>query len=137
MSAYMRDWIGPLVKRELVTASEGKTLAAKTSNSHVESGRLIVHLNEGKSIQINEVSLFLTAFAPPNHWQFISHSPEYLLWVSDSFTRIRAVFTKKATESFQRKYKRPFSKGTLGAVVGITEYSLVCFSPEYSFSLAC
>ena len=66
MSAYMRDWIGPLVEKELVTASEGKNLVAKTSNSHVESGRLTVHLTEGKCIQINEVSLVVVAFAPSN-----------------------------------------------------------------------
>lgn len=67
MSAYMRDWISPLVERELVTASEGKSQVAKTSDSHVESGRLIVRLTEGKSIQINEVRLILTDFASSDH----------------------------------------------------------------------
>ena len=57
MSAYMRDWIGPLVERELGIASEGLVLAARSPNSYLESGTLIVHLTEGKSLQINEVSL--------------------------------------------------------------------------------
>jgi hypothetical protein len=117
MSARMRNWIGPLVER---------VLAAKSPNSDAESDKLILHLTEDNSIQINEVRHSLLFYQGLSDCkQFISHFPECAVWVSDSFTRLRAVFTKKATDAFQKKYKRPFRKGTLGAVIGITDYFLV------------
>jgi hypothetical protein len=59
MSALMRDWIGPVVRRELDAIKEGTAAGFKVTHGDGNYQVLMVRIREGKSIQVNEVSALL------------------------------------------------------------------------------
>jgi hypothetical protein len=58
MSALMRDWIRPAVCKQLDEALKDTDRDGNASITYSEDGTLLIHVTEGKAVQVNEVFIF-------------------------------------------------------------------------------
>jgi hypothetical protein len=122
----MRDWIRPAVRKQLEEILGSATKDGKISESSSQDGAFIKHITTAAAVQVNEVLLLHVYWIRLIQSQFTNHDPPYQLLLSDSYTQIRAIFTRSCTDIFQKQHKQLFSKSINGAVLAIIDCNLVC-----------
>jgi hypothetical protein len=86
-------------------------------------------MNQEKSSSLRSVKSTLIVGQPANLEQRTSAKHQFHALVSDSHNTIKVKFTEEAKDTYENeKSKRFTTHGKTGAVLGITDYSLVRFN---------